>query len=156
MCSSGGIDGEARSADVVALMPLRLIKLRVTPLPLDREAASLPLPAVGGLSPGTSTVVLHCRPPMRRPASWMPWPIWLGSTADDPQSPPRWPSWKLPSLLLARETASRTLSKLRSRGTVVENGHLCWQTSSHFKNGACFLEGNGVTPYLFTASVLCF
>jgi len=122
------LDGSSRSADVVALTPLKLVKLRVAPfaellgkhpgfaLDLARfEAARLKdLNRRFALQSGDATSrVLDSMAYLARKSSGL---------ANDPQS--LIPSLAMRELALvsglARETASRTLSKLRARGTVIE------------------------------------
>ena len=122
------LDGSSRSADVVALTPLKLLKLRVAPfrelleqhagfaLNLARfEAARLKdLNRRFALQSGDATSrMLDSLAYLARKSSGI---------AHDPQAliPPL--AMRELALVagLARETASRTLSKLRSRGTVIE------------------------------------
>ena len=122
------LDGSSRSADVVALTPLNLVKLRVAPftelletyagfaLDLARfEAARLKdLNRRFALQSGDATSrMLDSLAYLARKSSGI---------ANDPQT--LIPSLAMRELALvaglARETASRTLSKLRARGTVVE------------------------------------
>ena len=90
------IDGGTRSADVVALTPLRLVKLRTA------DATTRLLDSLAYLARKSSA-------------------------QNDPQaSIPPLAQLEIALIAgLARETASRTLSKLRTRGTVIEdNGRL--------------------------------
>ena len=122
------LDSSSRSADVVALTPLKLVKLRVAPfselleehacfaLNLARfEAARLKdMNRRFALQSGDATSrMLDSLAYLARKSS---------GTADDPQA--LIPALTMRELALvaglARETASRTLSKLRSRGTVIE------------------------------------
>ena len=122
------LDGSTRSADVVALTPLKLIKLRVAPflellehqagfaLNLARfEAARLKdLNRRFALQSGDATSrMLDSLAYLARKSSGI---------SRDPQS--LIPALAMRELALvaglARETASRTLSKLRTRGTVIE------------------------------------
>ena len=122
------LDSSSRSADVVALTPLKLVKLRVAPflelleqhagfaLNLARfEAARLKdLNRRFALQSGDATSrMLDSLAYLARKSS---------GTAHDPQA--LIPALTMRELALvagsARETASRTLSKLRSRGTVIE------------------------------------
>ena len=99
------LDGEARSADVVALVPLRLIKLRVTPFAtlLEKQASfalALAKLEASRLRDLNRRFALQTADATTR--SWMPWPIWLEKV--QPRMILnlqflRWPSWKLPSLL---------------------------------------------------------
>ena len=127
------LDGAVRSADVVALTPLHLVKMRSAPFSalLQREAgfalalARLEASRLRDLnqrfalqSADATTRVLDSLAYLARKSS----PD-ASATAEIPAL-----AQKEIALIagLARETASRTLSKLRSRGTVVEteNGAL--------------------------------
>ena len=72
-------DGDSRSADVVALTSLRLVKLRIPPLPHCLKRTS----GLESHSPNwrrhgcvTSTGDSHCRLLMPRPGCWMHLPTW--------------------------------------------------------------------------------
>ena len=121
------LDGETRSADVVALTPLRLIKLRVKPF------ASL-LAANSGLSLSLAHLeasrlrdlnrrfALQTADATTRLLDALAYLARRSSPTDDPQAPiPPLAQLEIALIAgLARETASRTLSKLRTRGTVGE------------------------------------
>ena len=126
------LDGGSRSADVVALTPLRLIKMRSSPFAsLLGQLASFAL-ALARLeasrlrdlnlrfalqSADSTTRLLDALAYLARKSS--------GGLDVQAEIPPL--AQREIALLagLARETASRTLSKLRSRGTVKEqNGNL--------------------------------
>ena len=122
------LDGSSRSADVVALTPLKLLKLRVAPfrellekhagfaLNLARfEAARLKdLNRRFALQSGDATSrMLDSLAYLARKSS--------GIAHDSQALIPPLAMRELALVAgLARETASRTLSKLRSRGTVIE------------------------------------
>ena len=121
------LEGETRSADVVALTPVRLIKLRVKPF------ASLL-----GSHPGLSLALAHLEASRLRDLNrrfslqaadattrlldTLAYLARRSSPANDPQAPiPPLAQLEIALIAgLARETASRTLSKLRTRGTVGE------------------------------------
>ena len=126
------LEGETRSADVVALTPVRLIKLRVKPF------ASLL-----GSHPGLSLALAHLEASRLRDLNrrfslqaadattrlldTLAYLARRSSPANDPQAPiPPLAQLEIALIAgLARETASRTLSKLRTRGTVGdEDGRL--------------------------------
>ena len=127
------LDGEARSADVVALTPLRLIKLRVPPFAtlLEKQACfalALAKLEASRLRDLNRRFALQTADATTRLLDALAYLARKSSTEDDPQAPiPSMAQLEIALIAgLARETASRTLSKLRSRGTVVEeNGHLC-------------------------------
>ena len=121
------LEGETRSADVVALTPVRLIKLRVKPF------ASLL-----GSHPGLSLALAHLEASRLRDLNrrfslqaadattrlldTLAYLARRSSPANDPQAPiPPLAQLEIALIAgLARETASRTLSKLRTRGAVGE------------------------------------
>ena len=126
------LDGEARSADVVALTPLRLVKLRVPPFAalLEKQASfalALAKLEASRLRDLNRRFALQTADATTRLLDALAYLARKSSAENDPQA-------LIPSLAqleialiagLARETASRTLSKLRTRGTVSEeNGHL--------------------------------
>ena len=127
------LDGEARSADVVALTPLRLIKLRVPPFAtlLEKQASfalALAKLEASRLRDLNRRFALQTADATTRLLDALAYLARKSSTEDDPQAPiPSMAQLEIALIAgLARETASRTLSKLRSRGTVVEeSGHLC-------------------------------
>ncbi|AII48193.1 GntR family transcriptional regulator [Synechococcus sp. KORDI-52] len=119
------LDGAVRSADVVALTPLRLVKLRSAPFAaLLRQQATLAL-ALARLeasrlrdlnqrfalqSADATTRLLDALAYLARKS---------GPTADPTAVIPPLAQKEIALIAgLARETASRTLSKLRTRGTV--------------------------------------
>ena len=122
------LDGASRSADVVALTPLHLIKLRSAPFAsLLRKQASFAL-ALARLEASrlrdlNQRFALQSADATTRLLDALAYLARKSSCDQDPQA-------EIPSLAqreiallagLARETASRTLSKLRNRGTVVED-----------------------------------
>jgi CRP/FNR family transcriptional regulator, cyclic AMP receptor protein len=121
------LDGEARSADVVALTPLQLIKLRVAPFAtlLDQRAGfalALARLEASRLRELNRRFALQTADATTRLLDALAYLARKSSAAADPQA-------LIPALAqrelalvagLARETASRTLSKLRARGTVVD------------------------------------
>jgi len=122
------LDGAARSADVVALTPLQLVKLRVAPFSalLNKRAGfSLALARLEAarLRDLNRRFALHSGDATSRLLDALAYLARKSSgAANDPQA-------RIPPLAqrevamlagLARETASRTLSKLRSRGTVAD------------------------------------
>ena len=126
------LDGEARSADVVALTPLRLVKLRVPPFAalLEKQASfalALAKLEASRLRDLNRRFALQTADATTRLLDALAYLARKSSAENDPQA-------LIPSLAqleialiagLARETASRTLSKLRTRGTVSEeSGHL--------------------------------
>ena len=127
------LDGAARSADVVALTPLQLVKMRSAPFSslLQREAgfalalARLEASRLRDLnqrfalqSADATTRLLDALAYLARKSS--------PEASETAEIPPL--AQKEIALIagLARETASRTLSKLRSRGTIADtqNGGL--------------------------------
>ena len=121
------LGGEARSADVVALTPLQLIKLRVAPFAtlLDQRAGfalALARLEASRLRELNRRFALQTADATTRLLDALAYLARKSSAAADPQA-------LIPALAqrelalvagLARETASRTLSKLRARGTVVD------------------------------------
>ena len=121
------LDGEPRSADVVALTPLRLLRLRAAPFAalLQREAAfalALARLEAGRLRDLNQRFALQSSDATTRMLAALAYLARKSSPDNNPQA-------RIPALAqrelgllagLARETASRTLSKLRSRGTVLE------------------------------------
>jgi len=126
------LDGEARSADVVALTPLRLVKLRVPPFAslLEKEAGfalSLAKLEAARLRDLNRRFALQTADATTRLLDALAYLARKSSAKNDPQSPiPPLAQLEIALIAgLARETASRTLSKLRTRGTVSEeNGRL--------------------------------
>ena len=126
------IDGASRSADVVALTPLHLVKMRSAPFAsllgqLAPFALALARLEAGRLRDLNQRFALQSADATTRLLDALAYLARKSSGGDDVQS-------EIPPLAqreialiagLARETASRTLSKLRSRGTVnEENGKL--------------------------------
>ena len=126
------LDGEARSADVVALTPLRLVKLRVPPFAalLEKEASfalALARLEAARLRDLNRRFALQTADATTRLLDALAYLARKSSAKNDPQSliPPLAQLEIALIAGLARETASRTLSKLRTRGTVgEENGRL--------------------------------
>lgn len=121
------LDGASRSADVVALTPLHLIKLRLAPFAslLERQASfalALARLEASRLRDLNQRFALQSADATTRLLDALAYLARKSSCDQDPQAeiPPL--AQKEIALLagLARETASRTLSKLRNRGTVVE------------------------------------
>ena len=121
-------DGDSRSADVVALTNLRLLKLRIPPFAaLLKQQAGFAL-ALAHLEANrlrdlNRRFALQIADATTRLLDALAYLARKSSVDDDPQA-------QIPPLAqleialiagLARETASRTLSKLRQRGTVIEN-----------------------------------
>ena len=126
------LDGASRSADVVALTPLHLVKMRSAPFAsllgqLAPFALALARLEAGRLRDLNQRFALQSADATTRLLDALAYLARKSSGGDDVQS-------EIPPLAqreialiagLARETASRTLSKLRSRGTVnEENGKL--------------------------------
>ena len=119
------LDGASRSADVVALTPLHLIKMRSAPFAsllgqLAPFALSLARLEVGRLRDLNQRFALQSADATTRLLDALAYLARKSSGGQDVQA-------KIPPLAqreiallagLSRETASRTLSKLRSRGTV--------------------------------------
>ena len=126
------VDGASRSADVVALTPLHLIKMRSAPFAsllgqLAPFALALARLEAGRLRDLNQRFALQSADATTRLLDGLAYLARKSSGGQDLQA-------ELPPLAqreiallagLARETASRTLSKLRSRGTITEqNGRL--------------------------------
>ena len=126
------LDGASRSADVVALTPLHLIKMRSAPFAsllgeLAPFALALARLEAGRLRDLNQRFALQSADATTRLLDGLAYLARKSSAGQDLQA-------ELPPLAqreiallagLARETASRTLSKLRSRGTITEqNGRL--------------------------------
>ena len=126
------LDGASRSADVVALTPLHLIKMRSTPFAalLGQEAAfALALARLmsSRLRDLNQRFALQSADATTRLLDALAYLARTSSRDQDPQAEIPLLAQREIALLagLARETASRTLSKLRNRGTVLEtNGQL--------------------------------
>ena len=121
------LDGSVRSADVVALTPLQLVKLRVPPFKsLLQEntvfALALARLQVSRLRDLNRRFALQTGDATTRLLDALAYLARKSSVSNDPQALiPSLPQRELALLAgLARETASRTLSKLRARGTVTE------------------------------------
>ena len=121
------VDGSVRSADVVTLTPVRLVKLRIQPFStLLRQHAMFAL-ALASLETTrlrdlNRRFALQTADATSRLLDAMAYLARKSSKENDPLAliPPL-PQKEIALLAgLARETASRTLSKLRSRGTVQE------------------------------------
>ncbi len=124
------LDGAARAADVVALTPVTLLKLRGAPFAalLRQEvgfALALARLEASRLRDLNQRFALQSSDATSRLLAALAYLARRSSPADDPQAPiPPLAQRELGLLAgLARETASRTLSKLRSRGTVIEEEH---------------------------------
>lgn len=126
------LDGASRSADVVALTPLRLVKLRSAPfaaLLQQQPAFALALARLeaGRLRDLNQRFALQSADATTRLLDALAYLARKSSGQADVEAPIPPLAQKEIALLagLARETASRTLSKLRSRGVVSEaNGGL--------------------------------
>ena len=126
------LDGGMRSADVVALTPLRLVKLRVHPFTalLEREALfalSLARLEASRLRDLNRRFALQTADATTRLLDSLAYLARKSSAQNDPEaSIPPLAQLEIALIAgLARETASRTLSKLRNRGTVMEdNGRM--------------------------------
>ena len=121
------LDGSVRSADVVALTPLQLVKLRVPPFKsLLQEntvfALALARLQASRLRDLNRRFALQTGDATTRLLDALAYLARKSSVSNDPQALiPALPQRELALLAgLARETASRTLSKLRARGTVSE------------------------------------
>jgi CRP-like cAMP-binding protein len=121
------LDGAARAADVVALTPVTVLKLRGAPFKglLQQEvglALALARLEASRLRDLNQRFALQSSDATSRLLAALAYLARRSSVADDPQAliPPL--AQRELGLLagLARETASRTLSKLRSRGAVLE------------------------------------
>ena len=125
-------DGDSRSADVVALTPLRLVKLRIPPFAALLEkntglGVSLAKLEATRLRDLNRRFALQTADATTRLLDALAYLARKSSSTDDPQAPiPDLTQQEIALIAgLARETASRALSKLRSRGTVTEeNGML--------------------------------
>jgi len=122
------LDGASRSADVVALTPLHLIKMRAAPFAslLEREARfalALARLEAGRLRDLNQRFALQSADATTRLLDALAYLARKSSRGQDLsiELPPL--AQKEIALLagLARETASRTLSKLRARGTIAES-----------------------------------
>ena len=121
------VDGSVRSADVVTLTPVRLVKLRIQPFStLLRQhalfALALATLETTRLRDLNRRFALQTADATSRLLDAMAYLARKSSKENDPLAliPPL-PQKEIALLAgLARETASRTLSKLRSRGTVEE------------------------------------
>ena len=121
------VDGSVRSADVVTLIPVRLVKLRIQPFStLLRQhalfALALATLETTRLRDLNRRFALQTADATSRLLDAMAYLARKSSKDNDPLAliPPV-PQKEIALLAgLARETASRTLSKLRSRGTVEE------------------------------------
>jgi len=120
-------DGDSRSADVVALTNLRLVKLRIPPFAalLNQQAgfalalAQLEASRLRDLNRRFALQTADATTRLLGALSYLA----RKSSADDDLQAQIPPLAQLEIALiagLARETASRTLSKLRQRGTVIE------------------------------------
>ena len=126
------LDEGTRSADVVALTPLRLVKLRVLPFTalLSKEAVfalALARLEASRLRDLNRRFALQTADATTRLLDSLAYLARKSSAQNDPQaSIPPLAQLEIALIAgLARETASRTLSKLRTRGTVIEdNGRL--------------------------------
>ena len=124
--------GTSRSADVVALLPLELIKLRAasfTSLLTEEASFALALARLeaGRLRDLNQRFALQSADATTRLLDALAYLARRNSGGVDPKAEIPLLSQRELALLagLARETTSRTLSKLRSRGTVIEqNGRL--------------------------------
>lgn len=122
------LDGASRSADVVALTPVTVVKLRAAPfVALLRQEASFAL-ALAQLEASrlrdlNQRFALQTCDATTRLLDALAYLARRSSPANDPCAPiPPLAQRELGLLAgLARETASRTLTKLRSRGTVTEH-----------------------------------
>ena len=121
------VDGSVRSADVVTLTPVQLVKLRIQPFStLLRQhalfALALATLETTRLRDLNRRFALQTADATSRLLDAMAYLARKSSKENDPLAliPPL-PQKEIALLAgLARETASRTLSKLRSRGTVEE------------------------------------
>lgn len=122
------LDGSSRSADVVALTPLNLVKLRValfTELLEQHAGFALDLARfeAARLKDLNRRFILQSGDATSRMLDSLAYLAQKSSgTANDPQALIPLLTMRELALVagLARETASRTLSKLRTRGTVIE------------------------------------
>jgi CRP-like cAMP-binding protein len=127
------LDGATRSADVVALTPLRLVKLRAAPFAALLKqnatfAVALARLEASRLRDLNQRFALQSGDATTRLLDALAYLARKSSAEADPSAVIPLLAQKEIALLagLARETASRTLSKLRMRGTVTaaENGAL--------------------------------
>ena len=121
------LEGGMRSADVVALTPLRLVKMRVPPFTalLEQEAVfalALAKLEASRLRDLNRRFALQTADATTRLLDSLAYLASKSSKQNDPQaSIPPLAQLEIALIAgLARETASRTLSKLRTRGTIVE------------------------------------
>lgn len=121
------LDGDVRSADVVALTSLQLIKLRVAPFVSLLEtqtsfALALARLEASRLRDLNRRFALQTADATTRLLDALAYLACKSSAAADPQAliPPLGQRELALVAGLARETASRTLSKLRTRGTVAD------------------------------------
>lgn len=121
------LEGGTRSADVVALTPLRLVKMRVPPFTalLEQEAVfalALAKLEASRLRDLNRRFALQTADATTRLLDSLAYLASKSSKQNDPQaSIPPLAQLEIALIAgLARETASRTLSKLRTRGTIVE------------------------------------
>ena len=127
------LDGGMRSADVVALTPLRLVKLRVPPFAalLEKDAVfalSLAKLEASRLRDLNRRFALQTSDATTRLLDSLAYLARRSSAQNDPKaSIPPLAQLEIALIAgLARETASRTLSKLRNRGTVMEDKGRLW------------------------------
>ena len=127
------LDGASRSADVVALTSLRLVKLRAAPFSalLEKQpgfALALARLEASRLRDLNQRFALQSADATTRLLDALAYLARKSSTASDSQATIPVLAQREIALIagLARETASRTLSKLRTRGTVAvaEDGSL--------------------------------
>ena len=121
------LEGGTRSADVVALTPLRLVKMRVPPFTalLEQEAVfalALAKLEASRLRDLNRRFALQTADATTRLLDSLAYLASKSSKQNNPQaSIPPLAQLEIALIAgLARETASRTLSKLRTRGTIVE------------------------------------
>ena len=120
-------DDVSRSADVVALTPLRLARLRISPFSslLSQNASfalSLARLQSSRLCDLNRRFVLQTADATTRLLDALVYLARTNSSNDNPLDPlPVLPQMEIAVIAgLSRETASRTMSKLRNRGVVVE------------------------------------
>jgi len=126
------LDGEPRSADVVSLTPVRLLKVhgRAFQNLLQSEvklALQLARLEAGRLRDLNRRFALQRSDATTKVLDALSYLARKSSTADDPLTLiPDLPQGEIAIIAgMARETSSRTMSKLRTRGTVIEeNGYL--------------------------------
>lgn len=123
------LDGAARSADVVALTPVTVLKLRAAPFAalLEKEAGfalALARLEASRLRDLNQRFAIQSGDATTRMLDALAYLARKSSAANAVQAviPPLAQRELAVLAGLARETASRTLSKLRSRGTVVDEG----------------------------------